>query len=137
MIEGGCLCRAVRYTVASDPRGARACWCRVCQYVGAGSGTVSVVFAADTLEVAGAVQWYAVAADSGTMMQRGFCPSCGTPLFSRTDARPRQIMIRAGTLDDPNLLGPQATLWTSSAPDWACIDAAIPNFPTQAPPPAR
>jgi len=36
-ITGGCLCRAVRYSSSAAPIVTRACWCRVCQYIGAGS----------------------------------------------------------------------------------------------------
>ena len=44
-ITGGCLCGAVRFTIEADePLGVRQCWCRVCQYLGAGSGTVNAIF---------------------------------------------------------------------------------------------
>ena len=42
-ISGGCLCRAVRYRISAAPVVTRECWCRVCQYLGAGSGTVNRV----------------------------------------------------------------------------------------------
>ena len=70
-------------------------------------------------------------------MQRGFCPQCGTPLFSNAKARPPLTCIRAGALDDPNLIGPQATIWTSAAPEWAHFDPSIsanPANPAQPPP---
>ncbi len=49
-------------------------------------------------------------------MMRGFCPTCGTPVTSAAEARPHQIFVRIGTLDDPNLISPQITIWTSQAP---------------------
>jgi hypothetical protein len=42
------------------------------------------------------------------------------------------IFVRAGTFDDPNLANPAMTIWTSSAPRWACIDAALPRAEKQA-----
>jgi len=59
-------------------------------------------------------------------MHRRFCPSCGTPLFSEAEARPHLIFVRVGTFDDPNLATPAMTIWTSSAPRWACIDTELP-----------
>lgn len=95
---------------------------------------VSVCFRSETLAVQGNVSWYESLADSGNRMQRGFCPICGTPLFSKADARPHLIFIRAGALDDPNLMAPQMTIWTDAAPDWACFDPDLPRVPGQPPP---
>jgi len=53
-ITGGCLCGAVRYEVRAEaPLGARYCWCRVCQYLGAGTGAVSALFRTEDLDVSG------------------------------------------------------------------------------------
>jgi hypothetical protein len=43
-ITGGCRCGAVRYIIDTEPLFARHCWCRDCQYIGAGSGTVNIFF---------------------------------------------------------------------------------------------
>jgi len=69
-------------------------------------------------------------------MHRRFCPLCGTPLFSEAEARPHLIFVRVGTFDDPNLANPAMTIWTSSAPRWACIDAELPHVVKQPPPAA-
>ena len=79
-ITGGCLCRAVRYSISAAPIVTRACWCRVCQYVGAGSGTVNVCFPSEALAVSGELRDYRLVADSGNPMLRRFCPQCGTQL---------------------------------------------------------
>jgi hypothetical protein len=50
--------------------------------------------------------------------------------------RPHLIFVRAGTFDDPNLAKPAMTIWTSSAPRWACIDADLPQVEKQPPPAA-
>ncbi len=132
--SGGCLCKAIWFSVADAPLAARACWCRHCQYLSGGNGMVSVCFRSDSFSVQGNVSWYESIADSGNRMQRGFCPTCGTPLFSKAESRPHLIFIRAGALDDPNLMGPQMTIWTDAAPDWACFDPALPKVPGQPPP---
>jgi hypothetical protein len=134
MIEGGCLCGAVRFSIGAAPLAARACWCRLCQYLGGGTATVNVCFPADAVTIRGEVRDHENIADSGNRMRRGFCPSCGTPLFSAAEARPHLLFVRAGALDDPGLMPPQATIWTSQAPDWACIDPAIPAIDRQPPP---
>lgn len=94
----------------------------------------SVCFSAEAVSIEGDVRWYESVADSGNHMHRGFCPTCGTPLFSKAEVRPHLLFIRAGTLDDPGLLAPQANIWTDAAPDWACFDPALPLVSGQPPP---
>jgi hypothetical protein len=133
-ITGGCLCRAVRYSFAAAPLLTRVCWCRVCQYLAAGSGTVNVCFKKDALRLAGTLRDYRSVADSGNHMHRRFCPACGTAVFSESEARPALIFVRAGTLDDARVAQPSATIWTSQAPRWACIDPELPHIAAQPPP---
>jgi len=52
-ISGGCLCRSVRYESSAAPMITRVCWCRVCQYIGAGSGTVNIAFRTETFAILG------------------------------------------------------------------------------------
>lgn len=134
MATGGCLCRAVRYDIPGKPIAARVCWCRLCQYLGAGSGTVNVAFPSDGVAITGEPRWRIDTADSGNTLRRGFCPECGTPLFSVTDARPHLVFVRAGSLDEPDLIAPGATIWTSEAPVWAHFDPALPQIEKQPPP---
>jgi hypothetical protein len=133
-ITGGCLCGAVRYTSSAAPIIARVCWCRDCQYFAAGAGTVNAVFRVGTFEVTGETRDFAGTADSGNRMHRRFCPVCGTPMFSAAESRPELIIARAGTLDDPQAIRPSATIWTASAPNWACIAEDLPKFDGQPPP---
>jgi hypothetical protein len=135
-ITGHCLCGAVRYRSMAAPITTRVCWCRVCQYIGAGSGTVNVCFPREAVTIEGEMSDYRSVADSGNIMHRCFCPACGTHLFSEAESRPHLIFVRVGTLDDPELAKPEITIWTASAPGWACIDADIQRFDGQAPPAA-
>lgn len=135
-ITGQCLCGAVRYSSTSQPITTRTCWCRLCQYLGAGSATVNVCFSKADVTITGALTDYASVADSGNRMHRRFCPTCGTPMFSEAEARPHLIFIRAGTLDDPELGAPSVTIWTEAAPSWACVNETLPKFGGQAPPAA-
>ncbi len=133
-ITGGCLCRAVRYSIAAEPIGARVCWCRDCQYFAAGSATVNVIFPVSALTITGPLREYASHADSGNRTRRQFCEHCGCPVTSAADIRPHFIIVRAGTLDDPQWARPSMSIWTDSAPPWACINPSLPQHPRQAPP---
>jgi hypothetical protein len=125
----------VRFESADKPLAVRVCWCRVCQYLGAGSGTVNATFRTEGFSVQGKVASHRFVADSGNVIHRELCPSYGTSLFSRAEVRPHMVGVRVGALDDPEVAPPEMTIWTSSAPSWACFAADIPQMPGQAPPP--
>jgi len=110
---------------------ARTCWCRLCQYLGAGSATVNAVFLKKDLTVSGSLTAYARVADSGNSINRKFCPACGTHMFSEAEVRPHLISIRVGTLDDPEIGAPRMTIWSKAAPSWACISESLPKFEGQ------
>lgn len=133
-IEGGCLCKAVRYRINAEPIMMRLCWCRDCQYLAAGNATANVVFPSAAAMVTGDLHDYVGKADSGNVLHRKFCPICGTPVFSQAEVRPHVIIVRAGTLDDPNGVKPSVNVWADSAPTWACMNAELPTFPHQPPP---
>jgi hypothetical protein len=134
-ITGGCLCGAVRYRATSAPLVVRVCYCRTCQFLGAGDSTVNLAFRSADFSSQGTLSDYRSVADSGRVMHRRFCPACGTPLYSEAEERPHLIIVRAGSLDDRELVKPDANIWTASAPSWACRNVSLPEF-THQPPPA-
>ena len=128
--KGQCLCGQVRYTITADPVGARMCWCRDCQYIASGSATVNALFPESAVTFEGEISRLERTADSGNTVERGFCPQCGSQMFSRTvEPAGAPIRIRAGTLDNPELMAPSAIIWTDSAPRWAALDPALPHYP--------
>jgi hypothetical protein len=77
----------------------------------------------------GEVQYFEVIADSGKKIGRGFCPTCGTPLFSLLAVAPEIMEIQASSLDDPNKFRPGRSVYTSSAPAWAPFAENLPKYP--------
>ena len=134
--SGHCLCGSITFTIASDPIGARMCWCHDCQRIASGSATVNVLFASEDVRFDGSFTTFNMVADSGNTVERGFCPTCGSQLYSKTlEPTGLPMRIRAGVLDDPQLIAPQAIIWTEGAPKWALLDPALPHHP-KGPPPA-
>jgi hypothetical protein len=110
---------------------ARQCWCRVCQALSCGSGSNNIIVQTRDLAVDGELTAYRSIADSGSRMVRNFCPRCGTQVLSASEDRPDLVVVRAGVLSDREIAAPEAVIWTSSAPSWACIDETLPRFPSQ------
>jgi hypothetical protein len=133
---GHCLCGEISFTIDAEPIGARMCWCTDCQRIASGSATVNVLFPAEAISFTGDVSTIEMTADSGNTVRRGFCPGCGSQLYSMTvEPAGLPVRIRAGVLSDQQLIAPQAVIWAESAPKWAILDPALPHFP-KGPPPA-
>ena len=133
-MKGQCFCGAVQIRTSEPPLAVRSCWCRDCQYLGAGSATVNAIFRTDQISIEGKLANYESAADSGAKMTRSFCPNCGTPVSSRSDTKSHLVVLRVGLFEDREALPPNLTIWTESAPEWACVDTALPSTPHQPPP---
>ena len=127
---GQCLCGSVRFTIDAEPQGARMCWCRDCQRIASGSATVNVLFPEEAVRYTGEMTKLRLTADSGNVVERGFCPTCGSQMYSKTVTPAGMPMrVRAGTLDDPELMAPTAIIWADSAPSWAPLDLQLPRHP--------
>ena len=132
-IEGRCLCGSVSYSSDADPMFTVLCHCRDCQRQH-GTAFATVVGApADGFEVTGELSTYAtVGEEHGRPVERRFCPTCGSALYSESAALPGVILLKAGTLDDPSWLEPQLEIWGRSAQPWVTEVEGRPRLATGA-----
>lgn len=134
MLQGGCMCGAVRYECTGDPGNASYCHCDDCKRATGGPYTVGVlVRGADLRILSGQVKGYTTIADSGRKITREFCPHCGSPLFTRAEKCPDLVFLKAGSLDEPELVKPTCQTWTKRAVPWAHIDQTLPTYPESHP----
>jgi hypothetical protein len=131
--QGGCRCGAIRYGATSKPLYAVTCHCRACQYDSGGAPAHGFVLAGAALVItAGTPRSYETQAASGNTIRRSFCPACGTPISGGSVGFDR-VIVKAGSLDDPELFRAEASIWTAEAPSWHQIDPGIPHFPRDPP----
>lgn len=69
------------------------------------------------------LRWY----EPATGVFYGFCGTCGSTLFWRSDGNPGWTSVAAGTLDQPTGLRTQAAWWTAEAADYHTLDETIIN----------
>lgn len=97
-LTGGCQCGAVRFR-ATGLGTAAICHCRMCQK--AFGNYFAPLVGVDNVEWTRGTPTYF---RSSNRAQRGFCPSCGTPLCYLDDDG--AIELAAGALDDPGAVAP-------------------------------
>ncbi len=128
-ITGGCLCGAVRYSCAADPLLCVTCHCTHCQRQAGSALSVIIGVPDDAVTFEGALTTYNDTGDSGATVRRQFCPTCGSPVFTRVDSPPGMMFIKAGTLDDTSSLKPAFHCYAKSKQDWVDL-GDIPAFET-------
>jgi len=137
-LKGGCLCGAVRYEWRGTETSASYCHCPDCQKATGGPYTVGVGVAATGLTICcGQTKGYTKMADSGRPITREFCPECGSPLFTRGESCPGLVWIKAGSLDEPQLIRPTHQTWVQMAVPWAYLDKGLPSFTGNGPAPGE
>jgi len=130
LLTGGCACGAVRYECSGEPVFSGNCYCRDCQRSsGTAMASVLAVPKATVKILKGEARYFEVTADSGKKISRGFCATCGTPLFSLLAAMPELMGIKPSSLDEPSRFSPGMSIYTSSAPAWAPFAENLPKFP--------
>ena len=77
--SGGCLCGQVHYEIEADPVVGLQCQCRDCQKRGGGGHASFIIFPETMVKLEGPIKSHNKEADSGNMVERGFCTECGSP----------------------------------------------------------
>jgi len=131
VLTGGCQCGAVRYALYGAPRSADICHCRMCQRA---LGNLFGAFAGVRLEdfawTSGAPATYR----SSSIVERGFCGQCGTPLSFRYLATDK-ISVTIGSLDQPERARPSEQVGIESRVPWLEEALALPGKRTEEDPP--
>jgi hypothetical protein len=117
--EGGCLCGAIRYRVVGEPMAVAICHCVNCQHNSGSAFSVNVIFPKEALTMQGTPAVYEDKGDSGAIVRRIFCGTCGTPLESQSVySSPVAAVLKAGTFDNPSVFVPDSELYCISALPW-------------------
>jgi hypothetical protein len=127
--EGGCLCGAIRYRIEGEGAAAMVCHCTHCQKQSGSAFSTILGVPEGQVAIAGEPAAYADSGESGKSVERLFCGTCGSPLFSRVEAAPGMLWVKAGTLDDATDFAPTAHIWTRSKQCWV-ETGDVPAFET-------
>jgi len=102
MISGGGQCGNVRYRYSGELVDPSICHCRMCQKAFGSWGAALVRMHVDQLVW---TRGKPSSFRSSSIVDRGFCRDCGTPLYMKEDGDTHYEMA-IGTLDDPNAIPP-------------------------------
>jgi hypothetical protein len=124
MVEGGCLCGAIRYQVQGAPLHAGYCHCRMCQRVAGAPVVAWATWPADRFAWS---QGEPTAFASSAQGERSFCPNCGSSLTFIDPGDRAVVEVTLASLDDPSLVTPEEHIWTTSRVPWLKLDDQLPR----------
>ena len=117
-LNGGCACGAVRFELAGEAEFAFHCHCRKCQRATGTGHSAAIAMPKDKVNLSGELREFAQGSDAGATTWSGFCPTCGSPILSRTARFPDRLYIHAASLDDPAGFAPEFVVFGEAAQPW-------------------
>ena len=126
VMEGGCLCGAVRYAIEDQVLNSGICHCSTCQRAASAPRLpfVGVPSAGFSLTRGTPVDY-----GSSPGVTRSFCGQCGSPLTYHRDDTPDELDVMTVSLDDPGAVPPTFHVWTSEAVGWDRLAGDLPAHP--------
>jgi hypothetical protein len=132
-IDGGCYCGDITYEAEADPTQTRICHCTDCQQLTGTAFRMVVATPKGSFKLlTGAPTAFLKTAESGSVREHGFCPSCGTPLYSTAPGPgPKAYGVRVGTIRQWDQFVPTLQVWTRSEQPWLKTLDSIRRVATQ------
>jgi hypothetical protein len=129
-VDGQCLCGDLRYEADVDADTAHICHCTDCQTLSGSAFRVTVFVNDKSFRISsGKATTYIKVAASGRRRELGFCPRCGTSIYSRpADGEAGYFGLRVGSLRQRDVLVPKTQCWRRSAQRWTSSIGEIPAF---------
>lgn len=129
-LQGGCLCRAVRFRATQAPLRTLACHCTFCQKVTGSSYFAESMFPMDAVQFNdGRMNCYEHVSDgSNQKVFVHFCANCGTTVSLTFERWPDIRGIARGCYDDPNAVTVSSHIWTRSAQSGTALPEGVDCF---------
>jgi hypothetical protein len=129
VLEGGCLCRAIRYALRGPVLFVSQCCCRDCQKATGTGHTTIVAVRSDQFRITqGSPNTFRSRGDTGGEVVRHFCRNCGGRLYTSGTLPGEVLLVQAGSLDDPNRITPESVVYLKDALHWDRFDPELPRF---------
>ncbi|MBV1878430.1 MAG: GFA family protein [Pseudomonadales bacterium] len=114
MIEGGCFCGEVRYTITDKKYPTGNCHCSMCSRVSAARVVPWMTLPKDSFSY---IKGQPKTLKSSPTGQRYFCADCGTPIACTHTEHPGEIGITVYSLDAPDQLLPISINYFTNSSD--------------------
>jgi hypothetical protein len=131
-VTGACHCGNIQFTAEVDASRVVVCHCTDCQTLSGSAFRVNAPAPVGSFKLTrGQPKTYVKVAESGAQRLHGFCPDCGTPLYSVAPVDPKLIFLRLGAIHQRHALSPTFQIWRRSEVNWLHELEAVPGSSEQ------
>jgi hypothetical protein len=121
------MCGAVRYTIAEKPLATGLCHCNRCRPQ-SGSAFSTVIFVhRNAISITGETAVFDDIGASGLRVLRRYCPHCGSPMTTESDATP-DVFVKAGSIDSNEWYHPDIETFVTRRRPWVSPVAGAAQF---------
>jgi hypothetical protein len=122
-----CLCEGVKFRITGELAAIQVCHCAQCRRAQGTPFATNLPVARSAFHLDHGAELL-TEYESSPGKKRAFCSRCGSPVYSRRDEIPDVLRIRAGLLNEPLSVRPQAHFCVASKANWWAIDDGLPQF---------
>jgi hypothetical protein len=121
--DASCLCAGITLSYSGVIGPANYCHCEDCRRATGSAFNVAVRVERKSLVVRATseLRRYESVSSSGGTMQRCFCGTCGSPIFTLHAAHPDYAWVKAGIIRQPDVVQPRYESWVKDKVSWATI----------------
>lgn len=126
-VQGGCLCRSIRYEADAFLKNGYACHCTICQHSTGQPAEITVLIKAGTLKFVKGQPKFNQTSDFG---RRGFCGECGSRLVWQAIDPQNDWMTNlcVGSLDNPSEVEITCHMYVDTKLPWYDFGTHLPAF---------
>ena len=124
--EARCLCGGIVLSYSGIAGPSNYCHCEDCRRANGSAFNIGVRVERKDLKVNSITELrsYKYTSGSGKKIERCFCGTCGSPIFTLHPAKPEYAWIKAGIINQPDIVTPAYENWTKDKVKWATIKVA-------------
>ena len=115
MLNGGCFCKSVRYSIDEAEYQSVDCHCSMCRRAHSAPYVTWIVVPVEKFRYTAEAPTTLKSSKNGT---RCFCKSCGTHVACVSTEHPEVIDIPVGSLDDPGRCPPTIEIFADTKLSW-------------------
>jgi hypothetical protein len=124
--EASCLCGGITLSYCGALGPSNYCHCEDCRRANGSAFNIGLRVERKDLRVktTAELKRYRYFSGSGKEIERCFCGACGSPIFTLHPAKPDYVWVKAGIINQPEIVKPAYENWTKDKVQWATISVA-------------